>query len=386
MSGNAFHRELPKATFKELNLPSRYLTCIAQARYWLGKCISHSTCHRNPSHFVPKRLVCINPSDPTILHLSTKDEIPPDAQYMTLSHCWGQSQTYRLLRENYEKLRSSINFHELPKNFRDAVLVAWGLNTFYLWIDSLCIIQDSLFDWQQESAAMAEIYSHGLTNICATGASDGDCGLFLDRQLPSFPNLNLKLRLSDGGTAQTYHTADLKMWRDGVEQSPLISRAWVLQERFLSHSNIHFGQTQMFWECSAGCTLETYTARFLSDKYTSISRKTNFSATDSFPSVKPGSDGDQGKELWNQVVESYSSCALTNDTDRLVALSGIASKFANFLVTSFSKPNDPFIPSYFAGIWNCDIINQLLWQRMTDNPVLRPNRYIAPTWSWASVD
>jgi hypothetical protein len=315
---------------------------------------------------------------------------------MTLSHCWGRSQPYRLLQDNYENLQASINYHELPKNFQDAILVAWGLNTSYLWIDSLCIIQDSFSDWQQESAAMGEIYTHGQSNICATGASDGHCGLFLDRQVPAFPNLNLKLRLSDDGPAKLYHAADLGMWKEGVEESPLISRAWVLQERYLSHSNIHFGSTQMFWECSAGCTLETYTSRFLSDTYSSISRKTNFSVTGSFPSVRLGDDGyEEGKddnkdwkiaELWNQVVESYSACALTNDTDRLIALSGIACKFSIFLRGSFSKADEPFIPTYSAGIWNHDVINQLLWQRMSDESVSRPGRYIAPSWSWAAID
>ncbi|CZR66844.1 uncharacterized protein PAC_16745 [Phialocephala subalpina] len=400
-----YYRELPTAILKNLQLSPRFQTCVAQARHWLGNCASHSTCKPKPSYFLPKRLVCIDSSDPTILRLATRDNTPPDARYMTLSHCWGQSQPYRLLKDNYENVRTTINYHELPKNFQDAILVAWGLNISYLWIDSLCIIQDDLSDWQQESALMGEIYSHGQANICATGASDGDSGLFLDRQFPAFPNLNIKLRFADNEPARICHTADLGMWGEGVERSPLLLRAWVLQERILSRCNIHFSSTQMFWECAAGCTMETYTARFLSDTYTSISRKSNFSATDSFPTLKARSDGDLGQnkddgdqeekevnknwkvaELWNQVVESYSACALTNNTDRLIALSGIAAKYSTFLSTSFSTPGNPFIPAYFAGIWNHDMTNHLLWQRMSDESVSRPNIYIAPSWSWACID
>ncbi|KAH8600698.1 heterokaryon incompatibility protein-domain-containing protein, partial [Bisporella sp. PMI_857] len=71
----------------------------------------------------------------------------------------------------------------LPKTFQDTILVAQRLNISYIWIDSLCIIQDSAEDWQAESAIMGQIYSNCTLNIAAAGASDGSVGLFFERDI-----------------------------------------------------------------------------------------------------------------------------------------------------------------------------------------------------------
>ncbi|KAF2434552.1 heterokaryon incompatibility, partial [Tothia fuscella] len=53
----------------------------------------------------------------------------------------------------------------------------------YLWIDSLCIVQDSTSDWQQESSIMGKVYSSAYCSIAAVGAKNGNEGLFSDRNL-----------------------------------------------------------------------------------------------------------------------------------------------------------------------------------------------------------
>lgn len=101
--------------------------------------------------------------------------------YMTLSHCWGSNEILRLLRGNLDSLCKSIRLESLPKTFKDAMRITRDLGIRYLWIDSLCIIQDSPDDWLQEAAAVSYVYKNSFCNIAATGAADGSQGCFFSR-------------------------------------------------------------------------------------------------------------------------------------------------------------------------------------------------------------
>jgi hypothetical protein len=74
---------------------------------------------------------------------------------------------------------AGINFFNLPATFQDAVRVATAIGFQYLWIDSLCIIQDVHEDWQRESAKMAAIFRAGTITLSATSAANSrqGCGL-----------------------------------------------------------------------------------------------------------------------------------------------------------------------------------------------------------------
>jgi hypothetical protein len=85
------------------------------------------------------------------VNLSEASEIPRDAEYMTLSHCWGKLPIKVLTTKDLKDMKNSISWNELPKTFQDAILITKKLAIDYLWIDSLCIIQDSKDDWAKES-------------------------------------------------------------------------------------------------------------------------------------------------------------------------------------------------------------------------------------------
>lgn len=88
---------------------------------------------------------------------------------------------FQLTSKNVEDLKQSIPVGELSKTFQDAFLVCKWLEMRYIWIDSLCIMQDSAEDWQKEAALMQEVYSQARFNVSATGAVTSDEGLFFDR-------------------------------------------------------------------------------------------------------------------------------------------------------------------------------------------------------------
>jgi len=90
----------------------------------------------------------------------------------------------RLLMSNILSLKTRIPLDHFPKTFREAVEAARRMGINYLWIDSLCIIQDSNGDWLKESVLMYQVYSNAFINIAATGAHAGNKGLFFERDLP----------------------------------------------------------------------------------------------------------------------------------------------------------------------------------------------------------
>ena len=112
-------------------------------------------------------------------------ELPFDTQYFTLSHCWDQLEMMTLTEENLNEMQLHVDISRITKTFREAMEMTVRLGVRYLWIDSLCIIQDSTAgeDWKRESRLMGDVYQNALCNLGATKAKDGKDGLFSERML-----------------------------------------------------------------------------------------------------------------------------------------------------------------------------------------------------------
>jgi Heterokaryon incompatibility protein (HET) len=295
--------------------------------------------------------------------------------YACLSHCWGaHPSTFQLTSENKHHLTNScIPLCEMPRTFVDAVVITRKLNIPYLWIDSMCIIQDDNADWVRESLAMAEVYQNSAITIAATASADSSTGCFLDGQLHQHILLQLgryelfvrRLPRPSGRG----HGHRLCITADD-EKLPLLQRGWVYQERLLSPRLIHFLENDVIWECnsSISCHCELYQPKEISgsDHDTRIAPKLNHSSSFLF-------GAGELHQRWLSVVEEYTPLRLTVPTDRLPALSGLAARFA-------AANGD----NYVAGLWECTIASDLLW-RVSSVPIERPTGFRAPSWSWASV-
>ena len=153
------------------------------ARKWLNTCLNtHHLCRQ--AHLsalaLPARLVDLG--DSAIgdgLCLRTTADIEPRPDYLTLSHCWGRTKIIQLLRKNLKAFHASLPRSRLSATFQDAITITQGLGYRFLWIDSLCIVQDSPEDWESESALMGDIYRGSVCTISALGAEDGDGGCFV---------------------------------------------------------------------------------------------------------------------------------------------------------------------------------------------------------------
>ena len=341
---------------------------------WLGRCLlQHADCnaYNKSEQWYPTRLLDLNIDCNTIKLVISKEALDLHGPYATLSHCWGETVPLRLTIKSLAAFQTGIPWSSIPSTFRHAVEVTRRLGVRYLWIDSLCIIQDgdNLNDWTHESRLMCEVYSNCLFNLSALVGKDSYEGLFATRMphhvQPHF--FREKTSEDDRSTENTYRLFDLNAWVDQIEMSHLSTRAWYVQERLLSPRIIYFGSQQVLWECRESRAME------------SSPEGGAFWATYS-KTVDPLLEAEGGKDAWEVVVPIYSRALLTRPEDKAMAIYGLAN-----LVEE--RTGD----QYFAGLWIKDLVKQLLWRVSLDatpngRPLARPKTHRAPTFSWLSVD
>lgn len=341
---------------------------MSTARHWIDTCKSrHRHCNSSlePGQCPTRLLDCGPFGDPSVscrlIETGTTNLKEP---YMTLSHCWGNVDCLKLTMDNYAQFLQGIPPDSLPLLYRDAIHTTLSLGQKYLWIDSLCIIQqgDNQQDWKSEVKLMSQVYSNSYCTISAKDTPNGHHTMFATRN----PDAIRPFQATKGGT-RPYHLLDIFFWTSEISHSLINTRGWVFQERLLAPCVLYFGQRQIFWECRESTAAETYprgvtgqwgapeTLQF--KKYLS---NTAVSATDAY-------------SWWEEVVSTYTACKLTFPADKLVAISAVARVLATLLKDE-----------YVAGMWRRNLQTELLWY--TKNPQPRPKLYRAPSWSWASVD
>lgn len=220
---------------------------------WIKTCDSkHTICQPTISRQadnMPTRLICVE----NTLRLVESMTIKPD-EYAALSHCWGrlsESERFCTSLHNIEQLKGGIDYLQLPKNFQDAITITMGLGVKYLWIDSICIIQDDHVDWEKEAARMEQVFSLAYFVIGASSAKSS-----LDGFLSARPGREcVQIETQDAGLLYVCPTID--NFRHDVELGELNKRGWVLQERVLARRSIFFTSTQVYWECGVGVHCET---------------------------------------------------------------------------------------------------------------------------------
>ncbi|KAH6665936.1 hypothetical protein B0J14DRAFT_660071 [Halenospora varia] len=357
----------PSAQIGLPRLPSRGTRAhLDLLRRWLKVCDeNHKQC-RPRTGFLPTRIIDVG-HDTTDASIKLCTTIGAQVEkYAALSHCWGAQTTWQhhsLSTSNIKALHHKINFGRLPKTFQDAITVTRALGIRYLWIDSLCIIQDSKSDWAAEATLMEDVFSSACCTIAASSAnsSDGFLGSRSTRNFVTIPTA------SDG----PYYICDtIDDFRTDVEEGLLNRRGWVLQERALSPRTIHFTSNQAYWECGEGIRSET-----LSKLRNS---KAAFLGDPQFPksSLKYLKGG--RIRLFEILYERYSSLAFTYMTDRAVAIIGLEKR----LLTTFDTKGG-------FGALDLYLHRSLLWKgpdTLRMKRLVYPADQSVPSWSWMAVD
>ncbi|KAL8995496.1 MAG: hypothetical protein Q9169_004790 [Polycauliona sp. 2 TL-2023] len=177
------------------------------------------------------------------------------APYITLSHCWNASQdltTPTLVSGNLEQMQRLISFEQLPRSFRDAVMITRALNIRYLWIDALCIIQDSPADRAVEYARKLDYFSNSWLNIAATAAASLRQGILGPRYIASV-STELSGQSEGLGIRHVSDFIQVKKFlpaRPPLSNQPSDSHAHAFLERICAKRTIHLTEQQMVWQCS----------------------------------------------------------------------------------------------------------------------------------------
>lgn len=378
--GHTDHYTVPSHTASE--------ACLALAQDWLVRCLkNHVRC--NARHqlkpYCPTRLVEILPfgSDKDIRIIQTNRTVP-DGPYLTLSHRWGTAEFLRLEQRRLAKFEKGLDIAELPRTFRDAIVVTRRLGCKFLWIDSLCIIQDSPDDWSHEAGLMGEVYANSLCNIAATGSTTSDDGCFMERNASEVGGLVVSPKWT-GLNTTTFRIVDFGLWEKLITSAPLNKRAWVVQERLLSPRVLHFGRTQLAWECRELDACETYADGLPAAQENSQSIIKGLDPDIDGKKLQSMGDSQSSRNLhayhlWNKIVTLYTTGDLTVASNKLVALSGLAKKMQIMLQDE-----------YLAGLWKVTLASDLLWMVMSGKqanglPSTRTAQYRAPSWTWATLD
>ncbi|KAK0644290.1 heterokaryon incompatibility protein-domain-containing protein [Cercophora newfieldiana] len=342
---------------------------LTQAARWLGECREkHVKCHKVDETFVPTRLLRIGGHETMALC----EKVSGHINYAALSHHWSEeTQAVILKTTNIEQRKiDGITISDLPQMMQDVVAVLRGLKIDYVWIDSLCIIQDSSEDWLQEAASMAQVYSNAEVTIAATWCHGSGQSLFNGRGDSEFLEVDLP---GTGSQSPLFVRRSIPHfhWKNSTptlqeEQGlppaqalwPLLGRGWVYQEQWLSRRTLHFTEHEIIWICS-----ETTACECAYYSFGDVSRHGQLAT-----------EGTRTQD-WKAIVEEYSERAFTQITDRLPALAGIA--------TVHLKSDDD-VGNYLCGLWSKGLPETLFWHTTSSTPGPRPPMTM-PTWSWASI-
>ncbi|VUC24212.1 unnamed protein product [Clonostachys rosea] len=399
-----------KISFMDLNHVQRYINdavsrtpptdamttgserSLAVAKAWVERCEKeHETCRRLQLGKLPTRVIEIaGDTHPPRIHISVGEQVP----YAALSYCWGAERNIRLLSANVETYVEGIPINEIPQTIADALEITKALGLKYLWVDALCILQDSEQDLQHELSYMGEIYANAWLTIAPKNSASCRDGCFRERDWKTSAIVPLDIRLPSGAeqtTSQIHLQEENKrtscvnrlmvlprhrMEKNG-KKSILRTRGWTLQEEILSRRMLHCSDRELSWACLEGrCTERIPEQEDIRGRqgWKYAMRRIIVTGIDGYGNLnKLSREGVLNN--WLEIVENYLKRELSKPGDRLAAIQGVQEAIGRIL-------ND--VP--VAGIWKGRFLApSLLWKVSDPKTKSAMNPFPCPSWSWASV-
>lgn len=337
----------------------------------------HEQCKRvrsTGSPRIPTRLTDIGNDNDTNWQLKITNEDfkcglqPP---YMTLSYKWGLEPSILLLSSNIEEFRQGMSHERLPQTFKDFVVVVRRFNIRYIWIGSLCIIQDSEEDWQSEAPKMQYVYGGSAFNVAASASSAPEDGMFRRRSAEEVHPGIVETATASSGLRQSY-IFDRLYWDNQLNSGPLHDRGWVFQECLLAPRVLYFSSSEIFFECFSEHKCEGFPRGIPFHESHKGLTSLQLVASSNEPSTPLTPFGVQ--RLWMETITRYSCCEFTKVEDKLWGISGIAHLFQSEICGR-----------YLAGLWESWFVELMHWSAEQPQPRLS-STYCAPSWSWAAID
>ncbi|KAH3907223.1 hypothetical protein HBI56_183570 [Parastagonospora nodorum] len=364
-------------------------------RECLVECLdTHLSCHIPVTQqtYMPSRVLDVGLIDDG--HLSVDNRAPVylvdaieiigDRRYACLSHRWNTSGK-NIITEiaTHEQHKSGIEFRQLDLAYQDTVHILRRLGVRYLWIDSLCIIQDDKNDWASESEMMAKVYSSALFTLARH--CDGTTSLACARH----PEIVVSETISPPvyARAMLKHVSAFGPFNGVDEYSQILRRGWVYQERLLSPRVIHFMDSEISWECQvvSDCQCKHGEPRARPPDNTPKIWHAEALAPGGLDST---AQKNAIAKRWRDIVKEYSGLELTKQTDRLPAIRGCAEQIYMQL-KDLGHIGTDFDDSYSFGLWKHCLVSDMTWESyfgpgaVVQRP---PQLFPVPTWSWGSIN
>ncbi|KAI1350295.1 HET-domain-containing protein [Xylaria sp. FL0043] len=396
-------------------------------RSWFKECCStHEVCRRgsyskknfddmDSSTIIPLRVIDVGVAQggsdlPRLVTTNYK----AFGRYLTLSHCWGRVTPLRTTAATCEAWHTALPWNQLPKTFQDTIELTRELGERFLWIDSLCIVQDDPADLDAQIELMGAIFEGSYCTIAAVDAKGVDGSLTIDRGLfLSGPDdiTTARLWMKAGevgvhspGPNEAENIRKARLWLEGRSRDELsdniyeviidkvvqygasynrlltkawYSRGWVYQERELSRRCIFFTEKGLSWRCNQYWDTENTGIPECRDRPTDYDLETTVRVGDYTYDVSHNLC-----MLWQHTIENYSATKLTYLSDKDKAIKGLEER----LTTRFDAV-------FHFGILNYQtnrriLHQQLLWKSESTHKRLFGNNpeFRCPTWSWMAIN
>ncbi|KAK3392824.1 heterokaryon incompatibility protein-domain-containing protein [Podospora didyma] len=343
---------------------------ISTARAFIDECRGgHPECEPRTPTRLPTRVLDVTGSQ-VKLHTPGCHEL---GEYVTLSYCWGGPQPLLLTQHTVDEFRSGLDESRLPPTIRDAVTATRLLGFRYLWVDALCIIQDSEQDKLFEIGNMGEVYRNSIVTLSASRSSSVNQGFSpgikgQDNGIKvsgSSEGVAVELSLAGG------HKGRLNLAKkiyDQFEALPLNQRGWALQEYLLSGRILAFGN-EAVWMCGKHKHRPLVPSIMYIAPFPSLAR-TTLSAVRQLKA-------DERASIWADVVNDFTGRDLTVADDRVWALAGVINVF-----------QVAWADKCMWGLWRSNFVVDAWWRRSRHaKPALSNTRSKrAPSWSWMSLN
>ncbi|KAH9850211.1 heterokaryon incompatibility protein-domain-containing protein, partial [Lenzites betulinus] len=204
---------------------------------------------------LPTRLIdCTDPKRPR-----SASTVGKSGKYVALSYVWGQDQPHKTTKANLSAYTREMDPALLPPSIRDAIYVTPSLGLHLLWVDTLCIIQDSDEDKVHELGQMHNIYRNAYLTIIAANARSVSGGFLQQRTIPesqltlpficAAPSLSPAPEVKPNETTPRvgqiyltdphYFNKTVGFWGD-ADRDPIKARAWCLQEYMMSSQTLQY--------------------------------------------------------------------------------------------------------------------------------------------------
>lgn len=367
-----------------------------RAARWLDKCRSsskHKDCQKacwETSPMLPTRVIDLG-SYPTVRLVESSGT---RSIYCALSYCWGEpGLNLTTTRANISKHKEEMPINSLPLFIQDTLVAAKALNYRYIWIDALCIIQDDPDDWDREAAKMRDVYANAdltISSLTAKGCQEPLFhlrGLYTTRPIP-FDIWIPKVKRQEWEDKTIHQYAiypsylvesDNYSYFTGndevVENIPITSRGWVLQEQILSTRMLYFGGNYLVWECLCLATPDIDPSRIISPR-THIGLGVHNGQKRAVQGVTDPHNichdlNFQPYGIWKSLLTRYTERHLTKPSDRIPAFLAVSKNLESAIGGEF-----------IGGVWKGEkLLDSLAWNvESADSKQAK-----APSWSWASV-